>query len=78
MPIKLIATNMNGTFKLYSNVFPCPIQAPQVTIGRQRSVLPDVGGHCCTTLLVFYFDCIIYITVSQFLAFKFKMQVSNW
>ena len=29
-------------------------EPPQATIGLQRSVLPDVGGHWCTAPFVFY------------------------
>ncbi len=28
-------------------------EPPQATIGLQCSVLPDVGGHCCTAYLLF-------------------------
>ena len=28
-------------------------EPPQATIGLQRSVLPDVGDHCCTAYVLF-------------------------
>ena len=41
-------------------------EPPQATIGLQRSVLPGVGGHCCTAPFVFYERNLIYVTASLF------------
>ncbi|WP_410175387.1 hypothetical protein, partial [Limosilactobacillus reuteri] len=41
-------------------------EPPQATIGLQRSVLPGVGGHCCTAPFVFYEMNLIYVTASLF------------
>ena len=37
-------------------------EPPQATIGLQRSVLPGVGGHCCTAPFVFCESNLAYVT----------------
>ena len=42
----------------------------QATIGLQRSVLPDVGGHWCTAPFVFYENNLAYVTLNSELPMK--------
>ena len=49
-------------------------EPPQATIGLQRSVLPDVGGHWCTVPFVFYENNLAYVTI---LLFHIKFRITN-
>ena len=57
--IIFLCSNLKGSETEVTRDF--VFEPPQATIGLQRSVLPGVGGHCCTAPVVFCESNLAYV-----------------